>query len=133
MLFYISNLSSGFFIWSKPLFVIWVYISVVLLLECPSRDCMYRKSVPFSNKCVANECLRLCIDTFLLIFAILKAVLKILYILLSAYCPPFSPSNSHSFGLYSLKYWRKINKVLLVICLEQVEIFLHLFNLKLNF
>ena len=38
------------------------------------------------------------------------AAFNILWMLLSAYCPPLASSNNHSFGLYSLKYWRKINK-----------------------
>lgn len=67
----ISNLSKGFSIFSKPLVVICVYISVVLLLEWPNKLWIYLKSVPFS------------------------------------------PSNNHSLGLYSLKYFRKTTKVFL--------------------
>lgn len=37
--------------------VTWVYISVVLELECPNSSCINLKSVPPSRRCVAKECL----------------------------------------------------------------------------
>ena len=49
-----SNLSNGFFIYSNPLVVICVYISVVFEHESQNCDCMCFKSVPDSNSCVPN-------------------------------------------------------------------------------
>ena len=109
----ISNLSKGFSIFSKPLVVICVYISVVLLLECSNKLCIYLKSVPFSSKCVAKLCLK--VWTVILFFmpTFFIAAFSTFCMLLSAYYPPFSPSNNHSFGLYSLQYFRKTTKVFL--------------------
>lgn len=50
------------------LFETWVYISVVLELECPAIFWMIRKSVPDSSKLVKDECLKVCIDEFLSIY-----------------------------------------------------------------
>ena len=55
----------------------WVYISVVLLLLWPNNSWMYLKSVPFSSKCVANECLKVCIDPSVVTPAFVFALCKI--------------------------------------------------------
>ena len=45
--------SNGLFIFCKLCVLTWVYISVVRLLLWPNSSCIYRKSVPASNICVA--------------------------------------------------------------------------------
>ena len=51
------NVSNGEIMFWILFVLTWVYISVVLLLECPSNSWIYRRSVPDSNKWVAYECL----------------------------------------------------------------------------
>ena len=51
------NVSNGEMMFWILFVLTWVYISVVLLLECPSNSWIYRRSVPDSNKWVAYECL----------------------------------------------------------------------------
>ena len=45
----------------------WVYLSVVFIEVCPKSPCIYRMSVPLSNKCVAKLWRRLKINSRLLL------------------------------------------------------------------
>ncbi len=76
------------------------YLSVVLMLKWPSRSFMYLISIPFSNKCVAKLCLKLCIPTALFILAFSFAAWNIFCALLMLYCSPGSNgfSNKYFFG-----------------------------------
>ena len=38
----------------------WVYISVVVMLSCPSMTCTARRSAPPSTRWVAKECRKVC-------------------------------------------------------------------------
>ena len=74
----------------------WVYISVVRLEAWPSITWIIRKSVPLSNKCVANECRKSCTLKDLLIPAPDNARLNTFRILSTEYLPPYCPSNNQS-------------------------------------
>ncbi len=50
---FIYKSSNGDLICCKFLVLTCVYISVVLLLLCPNNSCIYLRSVPLSNRCVA--------------------------------------------------------------------------------
>ena len=57
---------------------------------------MYLKSVPFSSKCVANECLKVCIDPSVVTPAFVFALCNIFLRLVAEYLPPLCPLNKYS-------------------------------------
>lgn len=52
--------------------------NLTMNLDSPNNSCMYLRSIPFSNRCVANEWRRLCIVTSFLTPARLHAISNIL-------------------------------------------------------
>lgn len=54
-----KRLSAGLKTPFPPRFTTWVYISVVLISECPNNSWMVRKSYPDSSRWVAKLCLKL--------------------------------------------------------------------------
>ena len=93
-----SIVSKGDFNFSNPFAVMCVYISVVLELLCPSKAWIYRKSTPFSSRCVAKECLKVCSDAFFFIPELHNARSNILRKLVTLYCFPVFSLEKVIFG-----------------------------------
>lgn len=85
---------------SKVFVATWVYISVVLVEPCPRSTCIYLKSVPDSNKCVAKLCRNTWGVTVVRILAFSAEVLTIFKTLAPLYLVPFLPSNKYVRGSY---------------------------------
>lgn len=70
---------------------------VVLTLLCPKSSCMYRKSVPFSNKWVANECRKVCGVAFFckpaLSTAYFDRLERIFYLLIALFVVGYIPAT----------------------------------------
>ena len=96
--------SPGLLIFPKCRSDTWVYISVVLLDVCPSSCWMYRRSVPFSNKWVANECRRQWKLNWVDMPAPSSALFHTFCTLLLEYLPPNCPSNNNALGRYDPIY-----------------------------
>src|SRR3989338_4865789 len=69
------------------LFETFVYISVVLISECPNKSRIYLISVPFSKRCVAKECLKVWGEILFLMPAFIAAFSMIFCIVLCVYLP----------------------------------------------
>lgn len=79
---------------------------------CPNSVWIQRKSVPFSSRCVAKECLKVCSVTFFRMPALLTACLSTLCALLEEYWPPLVPSKRYSLGVYNWKQSLSRGKIL---------------------
>ena len=66
----------------------WVYISVVPMLSCPSRVCITLSDAPPSSSAVAKECRRVCGDIVFLIPAMAAYCFIIMNIMVRVRCAP---------------------------------------------
>lgn len=103
--------SNGLAMFTNALLLTCKYLSVVFILKCPSKSFIYLISVPFSKRCVAKLCLKLCTPTsflsllFLWLIEILVARLLLQRVSFSPQHLFINPSNGK---IYSSAYQPQI-------------------------